>query len=83
MKKFLVGYTGFVGSNICNRENFDGLFNSKNIAEAFNGNPDILIYAGIPAQKFLANKNEQADMAIIKNAIRNVLKRREGSGDQC
>ncbi len=74
MKKFLVGYTGFVGSNICNRENFDGLFNSQNIAEAFNGNPDILIYAGIPAQKFLANKNEQADMEIIENAISNIQK---------
>ncbi|MEG2500937.1 MAG: NAD(P)-dependent oxidoreductase, partial [Oscillospiraceae bacterium] len=35
MKTALVGYTGFVGSNIAAAHPFDGLYNSKNIKEAF------------------------------------------------
>ena len=29
--KALVGYTGFVGSNLAAAGNFDGLYNSKNV----------------------------------------------------
>lgn len=72
MKKFLVGYTGFVGSNLSEQGKFEGLFNSKNIEEAFNKNPDLLIYAGIPAQKFLANQNREKDLEVIKKAINNI-----------
>ena len=32
----LIGYTGFVGSNISNQIKFDFLFNSKNIHEILN-----------------------------------------------
>ena len=31
--KSLVGNTGFVGSNICSKEKFDGLYNSENVQE--------------------------------------------------
>lgn len=72
--KFLVGYTGFVGSNLCNTEKFDGLFNSKNIEEAYGKNPDLLVYSGVPAQKFIANQFPEKDFETIKNAIRNIEK---------
>lgn len=72
--KYLVGYTGFVGSNIALSTEFDGLFNSKNINEAFRKKPDLLVYSGIPAQKFIANSNQEKDLEIINNAIENIRK---------
>ena len=74
MKTFLVGYTGFVGSNLNSEYKFDKVFNSKNIEKAFNENPDLLVYSGVPAQKFIANQNPEADFDIIKNAIKNIEK---------
>lgn len=74
MKKVLVGYTGFVGSNLVEETEFDKLFNSKNISEAYGTNPDLLIYSGVPAQKFIANMNPENDLEIIKNAITNIEK---------
>jgi hypothetical protein len=72
MIKFLVGYTGFVGSNINNEEEFDGVFNSKNIADAYGKEPDLLIYSGIKAEKFLANNNPEKDFKDIEEAINNI-----------
>lgn len=72
--KYLVGYTGFVGSNLYNSYKFDKVFNSKNIEESYGTNPNLLVYSGVPAQKFLANKNPKEDMKIIQNAIENIKK---------
>lgn len=69
----LVGYTGFVGSNICLSHAFDHLINSKNIDQAFGVNPDLLIYSGVPAEMFLANKDPEKDKAVIDNAKRNIM----------
>ncbi len=68
----LVGYTGFVGSNIAVKGSFQGLYNSKNILSAYNTNPELLVYAGLPAEKFLANKDPKFDMQKIKGAIENI-----------
>lgn len=70
----LVGYTGFVGSNLAMNINFDGLYNSKNIKEAYDTNPDLLVYAGVRAEKFLANKNEKLDYEVVKEAYNNIKK---------
>lgn len=72
--KILVGSTGFVGSNLSPQTNFDGLFNSKNIEEAFGLSPDILVYSGVRAEKFIANKEPELDFSIIENAIENIKK---------
>lgn len=72
MKTQLVGNTGFVGSNLQIEYTFDELYNSKNITEAYGKNPDLLVYSGVPAQKFLANKEPEKDFEIIKNAINNI-----------
>lgn len=74
MKKLLVGSTGFVGSNLIEKAKFDGQYNSKNIEEAYGLAPDLLVYSGVPAQKFLANKNPEEDFQIIQNAITNIEK---------
>lgn len=70
--KFLVGFSGFVGSNLMIQTDFEGLFNSKNIKEAYGKNPDILVYSGVPATKFLANENEKKDFNQIEMAIKNI-----------
>lgn len=68
----LVGYTGFVGSNILSEHEFEGRYDSKNVKESYGTNPDLLVYSGVPAQKFLANKEPEKDFEIIKNAIHNI-----------
>lgn len=72
MSSALVGYTGFVGSNLCFQHKFDYIYNHSNIRESFGTNPDLLVYCGVPAQKFLANKNPEEDFAIIEDAINNI-----------
>lgn len=70
----LVGYTGFVGSNLSLSHKFQHLINSKNIDTAFGVCPDILIYAGVPAEMFIANKYPEKDKQIIENAKENIRK---------
>ena len=70
----IVGYTGFVGSNIAAEHKFDYSFNSKNIGDAFGTNPDLCVYSGVRAEKFLANNDPDGDMAVINNAIENIKK---------
>ncbi|HPH95788.1 MAG TPA: sugar nucleotide-binding protein [Anaerolineaceae bacterium] len=70
----LVGYTGFVGSNLYSSFHFDGLFNSTNIDQAFGLNPDLCVYSGVRAEKFLANNRPDEDRQIILNAIENIKK---------
>lgn len=72
--KILVGNTGFVGSNLQSEYDFNGLYHSENITEAYGKNPDLLVYSGVPAQKFLANKEPEKDFEIIENAISNIKK---------
>lgn len=70
----IVGYTGFVGSNIAAAHTFDYSFNSKNIEDSFGLNPDLCVYSGVRAEKFLANNDPDGDMDIINNAIENIKK---------
>lgn len=72
--KALVGYTGFVGSNIYAAGDFDAVYNSKNIKEAYGTNPDLLIYAGLRAEKYLANNAPEKDMELIYQAEENISK---------
>lgn len=74
MKTAIVGYTGFVGKNLCLSHTFDAYYNSKNISDAFGSNPDLLVYAGIRAEMFTANHFPQQDLANIKEAIENIKK---------
>ncbi len=69
---FLVGNTGFVGSNLASQYQFDGLFHSSNIQEAYGKKPELLVYAGVRAEMFLANQNPEADYARIQEAMKNI-----------
>ncbi len=74
MQSALVGYTGFVGGNLAAHRAFDGLYHSKNIESAFGTKPDLLVYAGLPAAKFLANTDAEGDAAVCRNALENIQK---------
>ncbi len=66
--KALVGYTGFVGSNIYENGNWDCVYNSKNIKEAYGTCPELLVYAGLRAEKYLANHDPEKDLEMIHKA---------------
>lgn len=70
----LVGYTGFVGSNLSKSFKFDGLFNSKNIQDAYGLNPDLCVYSGVRAEKYIANNFPEEDLNSIYGAINNIKK---------
>ena len=70
----LVGNTGFVGSNIFRNGQFHAGFDHTNIEQAYGLNPDLLIYAGVPAVKYLANQDREADFALIQQAFDNIQK---------
>lgn len=72
MVKIIVGYTGFVGSNLCASYQFDACYNSRNIEKAFGTRPDLLVYSGVRAEMFLANSFINEDLAMIEEAIENI-----------
>ena len=71
-KTYLVGHTGFVGGNIAESHTFSGQFNSRNITAAYGGKPDLLVYAGVPAEMFLANSSPRKDWELIQGTIYNI-----------
>ncbi|MCM1182331.1 MAG: NAD(P)-dependent oxidoreductase [Roseburia sp.] len=70
----LVGYTGFVGSNIYARarNRIEGVFDSKNIEKAYGLEPEVLIYAGLRAEKQLANSAPEKDLSMMLQACENI-----------
>lgn len=72
MKTALIGYTGFVGNNLVLQHSFNELYNSKNITNSYNKEFDIVICAAPAAVKWLANKEPEKDLAIIKTLITSI-----------
>ncbi|MFC1549270.1 hypothetical protein ACFL4R_00130 [Nitrospirota bacterium] len=73
MRSALIGYTGFVGSNLSNQRSFDRLYNSRNFRELEGEVFDEIICAGVSAIKWQANKEPEKDKAKIKE-LSEVLK---------
>lgn len=68
----LVGSTGFVGSNIIAYGQIDLSFHSTDIEKAYGLEPDLLIYAGVRAEKYLANLYPEEDHQCIVQAQENI-----------
>lgn len=66
MSKALVGYTGFVGSNLDRQMDFTHRYNSKNIHEIDDLEFDLLICAGVQGVKWLANREPGNDKRQIE-----------------
>ena len=70
----LVGYTGFVGSNLHLQHKYDNLYNSANISDAFGTKPDLLVYSGVPSEMFTANNYPEKDRQITDTAFESIKK---------
>ena len=69
MRTALIGYTGFVGSNLALQYEFTDKYNSKNIREIAGKSYDFCICAGVKAQKWVANQQPEKDLADIQTLI--------------
>ena len=72
MRTALIGYTGFVGTNLQQQYNFSDLYNSKNSHEMKDHKFDLVVCAGVSAVKWIANKEPQKDLESIE-ALEDVL----------
>jgi hypothetical protein len=65
MTDALIGYTGFVGTTLLRQRSFDNLYRSTNIGEIAGKRFETIVCAGAPAQKWIANREPEADRAAI------------------
>lgn len=72
MKTALIGYTGFVGSNIASQVTFDDYYNSKNIEDIRGKNYDLIVSAGTKAEVWKANQDPKSDWLGIKTLLDNL-----------
>src|SRR5471032_1906206 len=69
MRTALIGHTGFVGSNLLRQARFDATYNSSNIEAIAGEEFDLLVCAGVRAEKWIANANPAADRGGIDRLI--------------
>lgn len=69
MKSALIGFSGFVGSTLLRQASFDALYRSTNIQEIEGSSFNLLVCAGAPAQKWLANREPEDDRRKIDGLI--------------
>lgn len=69
MSSALIGYTGFVGSNLMRQCAFDELYNSRNIEDIRGRSFERIVCAGVSAVKWWANLHPEEDRAGIKRLV--------------
>ncbi|CAB3673393.1 hypothetical protein LMG3458_01220 [Achromobacter deleyi] len=69
MNNALIGFSGFVGSTLRKQADFKELYRSTNIHEIDKGQFDLVVCAGAPAQKWIANKDPADDLKKIEALI--------------
>lgn len=74
MKTALIGYTGFVGSNIKEQCLFDDLYNSKNIADIEGKEYDLVVSAANKADMWRINQEGEKDLEEINDYINHIRK---------
>lgn len=72
MRDLLVGSTGFVGGNLRAAHSFAALAHSTDIAAQYGSRPDLCVYAGVPAEMFLANAAPEKDLDRMRTARENL-----------
>ena len=65
----LIGFSGFVGQHLLEQTGFDRIYRSSNIREICGLDFDVLVCAGVPAVKWLANKNPDEDLVALKELM--------------
>lgn len=69
MTSALIGYSGFVGSTLLKQAHFPARFRSTNIHEIENSGFDVVVCAGAPAQKWIANRDPADDRKKIDSLV--------------
>ncbi|MDD0983279.1 pyridine nucleotide transhydrogenase [Pseudomonas shahriarae] len=69
MLNSLIGYSGYIGGTLLKQKNFTSLYRSTNIGDIDNQKFDTVVCAGAPAQKWIANREPEADLQKIENLI--------------
>jgi hypothetical protein len=69
MTDALIGHSGFVGGTLLRQRSFDALYRSTNIDTIAGGEFDLVVCAGAPAQKWIANREPDADRRKIDGLI--------------
>lgn len=69
MSRALIGHTGFVGSFLRAGGAFSDLFNSSNIQSIRDRHFDEIVCAGVPAVKWLANREPENDLIAIDRLL--------------
>ncbi|WP_297527234.1 hypothetical protein [Thiohalobacter sp.] len=65
----LIGYSGFVGTTLRRQTSFDSLYRSTNIESIRGGRFSMVVCAGAPAQKWIANREPEEDSRSIRRLI--------------
>lgn len=65
----LIGFSGFVGQHLLEQTNFNCIYRSSNISNIRGKVFDILVCAGVPAVKWLANAKPEEDMLALEELI--------------
>lgn len=69
MNNALIGHSGFVGNTLLKQTHFEHLYRSTNIADIKGHQFDMVVCAGAPAQKWIANKDPDTDLKTIESII--------------
>jgi nucleoside-diphosphate-sugar epimerase len=69
MNNALIGFSGFVGGTLCKQASFSELYRSANIHEIENREFDLVMCAGAPAHKWIANRDPVDDRKKIGSLI--------------
>ena len=69
MRTALIGCTGFVGTTLQHAAVFDEGFHSTDIADIDGKSYDLVVGAGAPAKKWLANQKPDEDAEAIDGLI--------------
>jgi hypothetical protein len=67
MKSGLIGCTGYVGSSLARQCHFDLGFSSRDIGTLPRHRYSLLVCAGAPAQKWLANRDPDGDLRALSS----------------
>jgi dTDP-4-dehydrorhamnose reductase len=65
----LIGYSGFVGSNLQQQYSFDDLYRSSNIQEIRGKSYDLVVVSGVSAAKWRANQAPEEDRQAIQGLL--------------
>ncbi len=70
MRRALIGHTGFVGGNFARQRPFEARYRSSDIDAIAGEGFDLVVCAGAPGTKWLANQEPERDRAALQRLMR-------------